>query len=211
MTFSLTRLRGYVSLLRLRPFDTTTEGGRANERHRRIVLSAAASLGAKAVYSLCMFVYVPLALNYLGNERYGLWQTMTALIGLLAISDLGMGNGMISQLAATQGKEDRNEARQIVSSAMFITTFVAICLGAVFAMIYPLVDWASLFKAQSALAIAESGPALAWCIALFLVGLPFNIVQATHLGYQEGFVPNLVQAGMSVLGLAGIFVSIKLG
>lgn len=206
-----TRLRGYISLLRLRPFDTSTEGGRANERHRRIVLSATASFGAKAVYSLCMFIYVPLALSYLGNERYGVWQTMTALLGFLAISDLGMGSGMISQLAATQGIDDRTQARRIVSSATFVTTFVAIGLAAIFVAIYPFVDWARLFNAESPLAIAESGPAMAWCIALFLIGLPLNVVQATHLGYQEGFVPNIVQAGMSALGLVGIFISIQLG
>ncbi|MBC8106749.1 MAG: oligosaccharide flippase family protein, partial [Anaerolineae bacterium] len=206
-----TRLRGYLSLLRFRPFDTTTEGGRANERHRRIVLSATASFGAKAIYSLCMFVYVPLALNYLGQERYGLWQTITALMGMLAISDLGLGSGMISQLAAAQGNDDRTQARRIVSSALFITTFAAICLGAIFAAVYPMVDWASLFKAQLPLAMTEAGPAMAWCVALFLIGLPLNVVQATHLGYQEGFVPNVVQAGMSALGLLGIFISIRLG
>ncbi|CAN5605924.1 O157 family O-antigen flippase [soil metagenome] len=206
-----TRLRGYVSLLRLRPFDTTTEGGRTNERHRRIVLSAAASFAAKAVQSICMLIYVPLALNYLGKERFGLWQTMTALIGSLAISDLGIGNGMISMLAATQGADDRPQARRIISSATFIILLVAAIAGMAFAIVYPLVDWPAVFNAQSPLATSESGPAVAWCIALFLVSLPLNVVQSTHLGYQEGFVPNIVQAAMNALGLLGIFIAIKLG
>src|SRR5687767_4389069 len=201
MIAPLARLRGYLSLLRLRPFETDTEAGRANERHRRIVLSAAASFVAKAVQMVCMFIYVPLALNYLGKERFGLWQTMTALIGSLAISDLGIGNGMISLLAAAQGADDRAEARRIVSSATFMTTLVAAICAVIFAIIYPFVDWPAVFNAQSELAIRESGPAMAWCMALFLLSLPLNIVQATHLGYQEGFVMNIVQAAANALGL----------
>lgn len=211
MTFTLARLRGYLSLLRLRPFETNTEAGRANERHRRIVLSAAASFVAKAVQSVCMIVYVPLALNYLGKERFGLWQTMTALIGSLAISDLGIGNGMISLLAATQGTDDRAQAKRIVSSATFIILLVAAISAVAFAIIFPFVDWPRVFNAQSDLAIRESAPAIAWCMALFLVSLPLNVVQSTHLGYQEGFVPNVVQAALNVLGLVGIFIAIKLG
>jgi hypothetical protein len=150
MTATLTRLRGYLSLLRLRPFDTSTEAGRANERHRRIVLSAAASFVAKAVQSVCMIIYVPLALNYLGKERFGVWQTMTALIGALAISDLGIGNGMISLLAATQGNDDRTEARRIVASAAYIIMLVTLLCGAVFAIIFPFVNWAEVFNARLA-------------------------------------------------------------
>jgi O-antigen/teichoic acid export membrane protein len=211
MTFSLTRLRGYLSLLRLRPFDTTTEDGRSNERHRRILISAGASFVAKLVQSVCMFVYVKLAIDYLGTERYGLWQTVTALIGSLAISDLGIGSGMISLIAATQGTDDRIKARRIVSSATFIILLVAAIAGVLFAIVYPFVNWPRVFNAQSALAMHESGPAVAWTIALFLVSLPLNVVQAAHLGYQEGFVPNVVQAAQNVLGLLGIFIATKLG
>ena len=211
MTISLTRLRGYLSLLRLRPFDTSTEAGRANERHRRILLSATASFAAKAIQSLCMIVYVPLALNYLGKERFGLWQTITALIGSLAISDLGIGSGMISLIAATQGTDDRTKARRIISSATFIILLVAAIAAVLFAIIYPFIDWPAVFNAQSAIGARECGPAVAWTIALFLVSLPLNVVQATHLGYQEGFVPNVVQAAQNAVGLLGIFIATRLG
>src|SRR5262245_28804981 len=124
------RLRRYAALVRLRPFDTSTEAGRAQERHRRIALSAAASFGAKAVHSVCKLAYVPLAISYLGNERYGVWTTITAIIGMLAFSDLGMGNGMISALADAEGREDKSRSRRVVSSATFILLVIAAGAGA---------------------------------------------------------------------------------
>jgi O-antigen/teichoic acid export membrane protein len=202
-----------VALLRLRPFDTSTEAGRAQERHRRIALSAAASLVAKILHSLALLVSVPLALSYLGKERYGLWTTMTTFIAMLAFSDMGLGSGMISVIAQAHGGDDRDRARRVVSSATFFLLLIAAIGTILFLLIYPLVPWPRVFNAQSALGIAESGPAMAICMLLFLVGLPLNVVQAVHIGYQEGFVPNVVQAGISLLSLAGIAVAIwlKLG
>jgi O-antigen/teichoic acid export membrane protein len=154
---------------------------------------------------------VPLAIGYLGNERFGVWATITAIIGMLAFSDLGMGNGMISELADAHGRDDRDRARRIVSSATLILFPVALAAGVIFAVIYPFVSWPAVFNAQSPQTIAESGPSMAVCVALFLIGLPLNVIQATHLGYQEGFMPNVVQAAISVVGVIGLVIAIWCG
>src|SRR5437762_4195538 len=115
----LRRLRGYASVLRLKPFDTSTPEGRSKERYRRVALAAAASLLAKAVHSIVLLVTVPLAVGYLGAERYGMWMTMSAVIAMLAFSDLGMGLGLMNVLSQAHGKNDLTTARQAVSSAFF--------------------------------------------------------------------------------------------
>ena len=61
-----------LGLLRLEPFDCSTEAGRWKERHRRIALTALASFVARAVNVLTVLVSVPMTVHYLGEERYGL-------------------------------------------------------------------------------------------------------------------------------------------
>ena len=87
------------NLVRLLPFDTATQEGRAKERHRRIVLSAIASAMAKIISITTALISVPLTLHYLGPERYGMWMTISSLAALLAFADLGIGNGMLNAIA----------------------------------------------------------------------------------------------------------------
>ena len=63
-------------LVRLRPFDITTESGRANERHRRAALAVLSSAVARASTIGAAFISVPLTIRYLGTERYGMWMTL---------------------------------------------------------------------------------------------------------------------------------------
>ena len=73
----LTRRATLFDRLPLRAHDRATAEGRARERQRRAMLASSAAAVAKAVRVLTTFVSVPLAIGYLGAERYGLWLTMS--------------------------------------------------------------------------------------------------------------------------------------
>jgi len=207
--FSLQQLRGYASLVRLRPFDQSTPEGRSHERHRKIVLSALASFLSKGINSITLLVSVPLLLRYLGPESFGVWTTITAAVGMLAFSDLGMGNGMISVLATTEGTSDRARARVIVSSATLILALVGIVGLCAMLVIYPFVDWPWVFNAKDHAAV-QVGPAFLVCMLIFFVVLPLNVVQAVHLGFQEGFVVNSVLGLVSAASLVALLLSVWL-
>jgi len=67
-----------ISVLRFKPFDTSTDDGRSKERYRRVVLTAGSSFVNKTVTILTGLISVPLTVHYLGAERYGLWMTISA-------------------------------------------------------------------------------------------------------------------------------------
>jgi O-antigen/teichoic acid export membrane protein len=196
-----------LDYVRLRPFDTGTEEARARERHRRLILTAVASMSAKAVKVLTALVSVPLTINYLGAERYGLWMTISSLVAVLAFADLGIGNGLLNAISDADGRGDRALAARYVSSAFVMLVTVALLLGFGIVVAYPLIAWGRVFNVTSPLAIAEAGPAAAVFLACFLVSLPAGIVQRVQLGYQEGFANSLWEAAGSVLGLIGVLAA----
>src|ERR1035441_8948081 len=83
--------------LRLRPFDTSTESGRSQERQRRAFLSTMAAFAAKGIAIVTQLVTVPMTLNYLGAERFGLWMAISSVVSMLAFADLGVGNGLLNE------------------------------------------------------------------------------------------------------------------
>ncbi|MBC8386770.1 MAG: oligosaccharide flippase family protein [Actinobacteria bacterium] len=198
------------SVIRLKPFDTSTDEGRSKERYRRVVLSAGSSFINKVVTTLTSLISVPLTVHYLGVERYGLWMTISSTIAFLTFADLGLGNGLINAVSKADGLDNRADATTAVSSAFFMLLGIAFSLVAIFWVIYPHVPWQRVFNVTSDVAIRESGSAMAVLMAAFLINMPLGIVQRIQMGYQEGYKNQLWLSGGAVLGLAGVLTVIYL-
>jgi O-antigen/teichoic acid export membrane protein len=188
--------------------DVLTPEGRARERQRRIALSALASALAKAISVSTALISVPLTLNYLGAERYGMWMTMSSLIAMLSFADLGIGNGLLTSVASAHGQDDRGEIRAYVSSAYFILSAIAIAVLCLFFLCYPFVDWFRIFNVNTALAKREAAPMVAVFLTCFAASIPISIVQRVQMGLQRGFMASLWQCAASLTALAGVLIAI---
>jgi O-antigen/teichoic acid export membrane protein len=209
MTNSLTlKFRQIRSFASFSSFDTSTEEGRSNERHRRIFLTAVASALAKVVSMATMLVSIPLTLHYLGTERFGLWMTISSVIAMLGFADLGIGNGLLNAISEAIGKDDHAAIRRYISSAFVILSGITLVILLAFSLIYSFVPWAHFFNVKSPLAMQESGVAVAVFMLCFALNIPAGIVQRTQMGLQMGFVANLWQMVGSVLGLIAVLLVI---
>lgn len=198
------RIQRMIGRLRLQSFDVETPVGRAKERQRRVLWTAVAAAVAKGVALLTNIVSLPLAIRYLGNERFGMWATISALVAMISFADFGLGNGLLNAVSGAYGKGDRDLAKQYVSSGFFFLLGLAVFFGFLFLLIFPFVSWENLFNVDSKLAIREAGPAVAVFGACFIVSLPFGSVERIQLAYQEGFVNSIWNIVGNVLGLIGV-------
>jgi O-antigen/teichoic acid export membrane protein len=197
-------LRDRLRWLSLTPFDQSTPAGRAQERHRRMALTAGASALAKLLSVGSALISVPLTLHYLGAERFGLWMTISALIAMLAFADFGIANGVLSMVADANGRDDHAGIRRAVASGFYLLSGIAMAVLLGFAVLYALVPWPAVFNVTSAQAVAEAGPALAVFVLCFAANIPLAVVQRVQMGLQQGFVASLWQCVGSVCGLVGV-------
>lgn len=206
--FILKKYKQYASVLRITPFNTATIQGRSQERYRRVVLTAGSSFFYKGIITLTGLISVPLTVNYLGVERYGLWITISSTIAFLAFADLGLGNGLLNAISKSSGLDSLDDAKIAVSSTFFMLLGISISLFAIFGVIYPYIHWSRVFNVTSDIAIRESGPAMAVLLITFLINMPLGIVQRIQMGYQEGYKNQLWLSGGAVLGLVGVLLCI---
>ena len=202
------RLQQVYALIRLRPFDVLTADGRTNERHRRAVLTTLVAIVARALAIAIALITVPLTLNYLGTERYGMWMTMSSLVAMIAFTDLGIGNGLLNAVSSAYGKDEITAIKEYVSSGVFVLSAIALCIAATFAALYSVVPWHEVFNVNSIQAKQEAGPALAVFVACFALAIPFGVVQRVQMGLQEGFIANLWLGFSSLLALACVILAI---
>ena len=204
------RLRQVRLVIRLLPFDAATPEGRSLERYRRAFWTMLAAAGARGVAILTTLVTVPLTKIYLGDERYGLWLTISSIIAMLGFADLGLGNGLLTAITQAHGRNDRGLARRCVASALFTLCGISAGMALLFAAVYPWVPWAAVFNVHTDLARAEAGPAMAVFAVLFFVNIPLGVVNRVQMGYQEGFVNSIWTAAGNLLGLAAVVTAVKL-
>ena len=197
-----------VRLLSLKPFDTMTPEGRAKERYRRATLTTLASSLARIVGVVMNLITIPLALHYLGIERYGLWITISSIISFLGFSDLGISNGLLNGISRAHGKGDEALAGRYVSTAFFFLGAIATVVGLAFLISYPFIPWRTLLNVRTGLAAREAGPSVAVFVGCFIASIPTGIAMRIQSGYQEGFTANFWSAGGSVVTLFAVILAI---
>jgi O-antigen/teichoic acid export membrane protein len=198
------RIVRYRRLLRLRPFDTATLEGRSAERYRRIAWSTALSMIARVVGMATSVISVPLVLNYLGSDRYGIWLQMSSFVAALGPLDLGIGLGLLTVLSDAYGRDDKEAARRAISTAAAMLTLIASVAVVVFGIVYFFIPWARVFNVTTPTAMSEAGPAAAVLFGAFALGLPLGIVAQVQLAHQSGYI----SSAWAILGNVGSFIAL---
>ena len=202
-----TRLGQVRSLVRIGSPDRTDPGVASLERYRRATLGAVAGVVARVVSLLTMVVSIPLVLAELGSQEFGIWATLASFTVLLNFADLGVGNGLVNMLVRADGEGDHTRAAELVTSGLVLVTTVAASFGILFALVYPVVDWAAFYNTGAPGDAEVAGDATAVFAGCFLALLPLGLFQRIHLGYQEAIRTYGWVAAGSVLGLAGVLAA----
>ena len=190
--------------------NVPTARERGAERGRRVLWTGLANLLARVITALTSFATIPMTAAYLGNERFGLWMTISSFTSLLAFADLGIGNGLLNAVSHASGNDDPVGVRRSISNAAVALSAVAVFVAVVMLLAGLLLDWPALLGLRDRVAIDEVGPALLVFLLCFALGIPLGIVARSQLGLQMGFVNGLWQAAGSLLGLAGVLLVIHM-
>jgi len=193
------------------PYSALTAQARSHERYRRVAINSSASLMGKAVTALVMLMTIPIVLEHVGRELFGLWATLHSLIGLLVLADLGIGSALVNAIASSSGREDRAAAAKAVSSAFFLLVAQGLLLLLAAALAYGRVEWASLFGLGDAYARQQAAPALLTLACIIALQLPFTLVFRVQEGYQETALNNLWQSLGNVAGLGLLLAVVSIG
>ena len=157
-----------------------------------------------------LLISVPLAISYLGTERYGIWQTITSLVTMWGFSDLGLSQGLINVVSEANGRQDKKTIQRAIASATYLIALVALVLGLCFAIVYPHLPWVSILRAKSPQAMAEAVPAAGMFVLLFLLSLPLNTAGCAQFGLQESAVNAFWLAVTNASSLIGLLIAYRL-
>jgi O-antigen/teichoic acid export membrane protein len=94
-------------------------------------------------------VLVPLTIHYVNPTQYGIWLTLSSIIGWLGFFDIGLGNGLRNKFAEALAKGDHARAKVYVSTTYAILTIIIAATLLVFFCINPFLNWARILNAPT--------------------------------------------------------------
>ncbi len=107
------------------PVTTAVEPTRSQTFARGTV----AGVVARGITLLGPLVVVPLALAYLGGDRYGLWVAVTSLPAAALFADFGLGSGLLTTLTPLATSGDVRTARSVVATGVLMSAAASAALG----------------------------------------------------------------------------------
>ncbi len=86
------------------------------------------SLFIKIVSMALSFVSVPIVLNFVDYNDYGIYLTLTSSFALINILDIGLGDGLRNKFAMARAINDESMAKSFVSTTYFINFIIALVI-----------------------------------------------------------------------------------
>ena len=83
------------------------------------------SVFVKGLSILVSLLLVPITLNYLDSEKYGIWLTISSVIFWFGFLDIGLGNGLRNKLAEALAGGDLKLAQKYVSTSYFVLALIS--------------------------------------------------------------------------------------
>ena len=155
-------------------------------------------------------VTVRLTYRYLGEERYGMWVTITSLVAMFAAADLGMGNSVVNMVAEALALGNIKTVKQIIVSAFVMLSIFASVAILGMSFVFTHISASALFNVHSAIAVREAGSTLLAVFLCFSLSLPLGAVRGTLLGMQRGYVSSAWNIAGSIASLGAVLIAIRL-
>ena len=125
--------------------------GIKSDRTKNITKHVLLSFIYKGGSILASFMIVPLTINFLEIENYGIWLTLSSFIAWFSFFDIGLGNGLRNKFAEAKANGDLTLAKAFVSSAYFTIGAVSIGLIILFVGLNFFIDWTKVFNTSPSL------------------------------------------------------------
>jgi O-antigen/teichoic acid export membrane protein len=179
-------------------------------RNRNIIKAITTAVSYKLINILSGFIIVPLTLNYLGVDLFGIWMTLMSLVGFLNFTDCGMGIGLQNALSKCHGKNDLNNPKKYISSTFIMLSIIFIVLFLMAIIVIPVMPVKKLVRGSNDHYANQILPTIQAIVIVFSLGLPIGLIQRILNGYQKQHVTNILLIIGRLLSIGGLAICILL-
>lgn len=121
---------------------------RSKDRSKNIQANIVGSFFLKGISIILSLVVVPLTIDYISPYQYGVWITLSSVIGWLSFFDIGFGNGLKTKFVEAIAHGDVKLAKIYVSTTYGIMAIIISCIWLVTIVVSKFVNWSKFLNVQ---------------------------------------------------------------
>ena len=177
--------------------------------NRSKILFKNVSLGVlyKAINLVTVFTTIPLLLNYLDSEQYGVWVTIFSIVNIVFFVDIGIGNGLKTKLSEALSLREFKLAQTYISTAYIfisIIAFTLLILGLIFIFS---VDLQWLFN--TSIENNDLKKVLLTILIMVVISFVLNLFKPFFYAAQQAAKVELAMLIYQIIVLIGIYILLK--
>lgn len=100
---------------------------------------------------LINFMLVPLTINFVNTEQYGIWLTLSSIVAWMSFFDIGFTHGLRNKLAEALAFKNIKLAKSYVSTTYAVLSIIFFILWLVFIVVSPFINWTKVLNLSSSL------------------------------------------------------------
>jgi O-antigen/teichoic acid export membrane protein len=177
-------------------------------RSKQLRANVVFSMVLKVIGLVTSLLLVPITLDYLNSEVYGIWLTISSILYWFAFFDVGLSNGMRNYLAQAVANGDYNTGQSYVSTTLIILSAIAVGIGLLSVLPLGVFDFQTVFNTTLLASIQLRNVmvvAVLFTLALFVVRT-FGII---YVALQKYAVNDAINVCGHLLALIIIYVLTK--
>ncbi|CDN30876.1 O-antigen flippase Wzx [Mucinivorans hirudinis] len=164
--------------------------------------------GLQGVSILTSFMLVPLTIDYVTTSQYGLWLTISSIVGWFALVDIGLGAGLRNRLTEALSKEDIILAKKLVSTTYFSLAALVVVLFFVFNIINQFIPWATVLNQPESMEALLS-KTMYVVVTFFFVRLVVQLIGVVLTAHMLPAAATALSTIGNVVTLAVIWIASK--
>jgi O-antigen/teichoic acid export membrane protein len=181
---------------------------KGHERSIRAKKNILYSFFIKGISIAISLVVVPLTLNYINPSRYGIWLTISSIVGWLGFFDIGLTQGLRNKFAEAKAKGDHNTAQIYVSTTYALLGIIFTAVWILFIIVNQFLDWTKILNVDATLR-HEVNLLAVIVFTYFCLNFVLRIVPTLIIANQEPAKATLIDVLGQILSLALIIILVK--
>lgn len=137
----------------------------------------------KGISIFIMFALVPLLINQINTEKYGIWLTLSSFVSWFTFFDVGLGNGLKNILVEKLSKNDMVGAKKAVSTAYLSIGAVSLIVIFLFIIVDQYLNWSIILNAPSSM-LGDLNPLIFFVIISFCLQLILRLISSIYDAIQ---------------------------
>lgn len=182
-----------------------TQGHERSVRAKKNIVSSLLIKGASIAIS---FLTLPITLNYVDASTYGVWLTMSSIVGWFLFFDVGLTQGLRNKFAEAKAKGDDKLARIYVSTTYAILTLIFVSVWLIFLFVNNFLDWSKILNVSDSMRHEVTTLALI-VFTYFCISFIFKVITTILLADQYPARSSLIDLIGQALALLLIVILVQ--